>query len=308
MRAISLLLAAAGAVALAAFAIVDPLGAADGWRAGFLLLSAPPIGAVALLLIARIVGADWDAALTPMLSALPWLGFLAIPMVIGQALFHYPDGHLHLWLSPLAFTLRSVLALLFWSWTARALCRGRVTQPGPLLLLHGLVVSVMGYDWLLGVAPAQPESVAPMVLAVMQIGGAAAMACAAGLGTVFQRRDLAYLLVASALGLGYFLYIDFVIVWFGNLPAHVGWYVERNVAPARVLPALALLLGLLAPILLVGLGRSDPARGWAGRSALVALGLIAVWIVAGPGGWTGLGAALAAIFVIGGLAREARRA
>ncbi len=103
-EAISLLVALAGAAALAALAIVDPRSAADGWRAGFLLLSAPPIGAVALLLIARVVGADWDAALMPMLAALPWLGFLAIPVVIGQALFHYPDGHLHLWLSPIAFT------------------------------------------------------------------------------------------------------------------------------------------------------------------------------------------------------------
>jgi len=306
MRAAPLLVALVGAVALAAFAVVDPRAAADGWRAAFLLLSAPPIGALALLLIARVVGADWDAALVPLLPALPWLGFLAIPVVIGQALFHYPDGHLHLWLSPLAFAVRSVLALLFWSWTARAIACAGVTRPGPLLLVHGLVVSVMAYDWLLGVAPAQPESVAPMVLAVMQIGGAAALACATGLGTAAQRRDLAYLLVACGLGLSYFLYIDFVIVWFGNLPAHVGWYVDRRILPAAVLPGLALLLGLLAPMLLVGLGRHDAARGWAGRSALVALGLVAVWIVAGPGGWIGLGAALAATLAIGGLAREAR--
>jgi hypothetical protein len=306
MRAVTLLVALAGTAALAALAIGDPRAAADGWRAAFLLLGAPPIGAVALLLIVRVVGADWDAALMPMLPAVPWLAFLAIPVVIGQALFHYPDGHLHLWLSPLAFTLRSVLALLFWSWTARALLRGTLTQAGPLLLLHGLVVSVIAYDWLLGVAPAQPDSVAPMVLTVMQIGGAAALACAAGLGTANQRRDLAYLLVASALGLSYFLYIDFVIIWFGNLPEHVGWYVDRRILPAALLPISALLLGLLAPILLVGLGRNDAARGWAGRSALLALGLIAVWIVAGPGGWIGLGAALAAIVAVGALAREAR--
>ena len=127
MRAVTLLVALAGTVALAALAIGDPRAAADGWRAAFLLLGTPPIGAVALLLIVRVVGADWDAALMPMLPAVPWLAFLAIPVVIGQALFHYPDGHLHLWLSPLAFTLRSVLALLFWSWTARALLRGTLT-------------------------------------------------------------------------------------------------------------------------------------------------------------------------------------
>ncbi len=305
MRVASLLLALLGAAAVALLAIADPRAAADGWRAAFLLLSAPPIGAVALLLIARVVGADWDAALVPMLPALPWLALLAVPVVIGQALFHHPEGHLQLWLSPMAFAVRSALALLVWSWIGRALRRGTLTQAGPLLLLHGLVVSVMAYDWLLGVAPAQPESVAPMVLAVMQIGGSAALACAAGLGTVSQRRDLAYLLVACALGLSYFLYIDFVIVWFGNLPAHVGWYVDRQTSPAALLPGLALVFGLIAPILLIGLSRSDGARGWAGRSALLALGLIAVWIVAGPGGWIGLAMGLAATLAVGGLAREA---
>jgi hypothetical protein len=301
----ALLLAVAGAIALVLLAILAPQAAADGWRAAFLLLSAPPIGAVALLLIARVVGADWDAALMPLLRAVPWLGVLAIPVVVGQAAFHWPADHLHLWLSPPAFALRSAIALLFWAWTARALaCRSSVPA-GPLLLAHGLVVSVMGYDWLLGVAPAQPNSAAPMILAVMQIGGAAAFACATGSGTPAQRRDLAYLLIACALGLAYLLYIDFVIVWFGNLPEHVGWYVAREAPLPMLLPGAALMLGLLAPILLVGVRRSDPARRRAGLLALVALGLVAVWIAAGPVGWWGLAAALAGILLSGGLARGA---
>ncbi|MBA2934407.1 hypothetical protein HZF05_09880 [Sphingomonas sp. CGMCC 1.13654] len=305
MRAGALLASFVGVVLLAWLAIIDPAAAADGWRAAFLLLSAVPVGAVVLLLIARVVGADWEAALQPLLGPLPWLGFLLIPVVAGQALFHWPAGHLHIWLSPLAFAIRAAFALLFWTWTARALaCRPSVPA-GPLLLAHGLVVSVMGYDWLLGVMPGQPNSAAPMILAVMQIGGAAAFACAAGLGTPAQRRDLAYLIVASGLGLAYLLYIDFAIVWFGNLPAHVGWYVQRGIMPAALLPGLALALGLLGPILLVGIGRSEPARRQAGLLALLGLGLTIVWVAAGPTGWLGLLAAFAGVLAIGGLARGA---
>ena len=289
----------AGFAVLLALVAIAPRAAADGWRAAFLWLSAPPIGAVALLLIARVVGADWDAALKPMLGWTPWLALLAIPLIIDQALFHWPDGHLHVWLSPPAFALRSVVAWAFWAWLARALARDRVLPAGPLLLAHGLVVSVMGYDWLLGSAPAQPNSAAPMILAVVQIGGASALACAAGFGSPPQRRDLAYLLVASALGLAYLLYIDFAIVWFGDLPAHVGWYARRQVMPAAVLPGLALLIGLLAPILLVGLGRDDISRRRAGMSALFALGLTLCWIAAGLAGWLGLLAVLAGIVATG---------
>ena len=295
MRLRAGLVAAAGIVALFVLIAIAPHAAADGWRAAFLWLSAPPIGAVALLLIARVVGADWDAALRPMLGWTPWLALPAIPLIVDQALFHWPDGHLHIWLSPPAFALRSVVGWAFWAWLARALASGRVLPAGPLLLAHGLVVSVMGYDWLLGSAPAQPNSAAPMILAVVQIGGASALACAAGFGSPAQRRDLAYLLVASALGLAYLLYIDFAIVWFGDLPAHVGWYAGRQVMPTAVLPGLALLIGLLAPILFVGLGRNDSARRRAGMSALLALGLTLCWIAAGPAGWLGLLAVLAGI-------------
>jgi len=299
------LVAAVGIAVLLALVAIAPRAAADGWRAAFLWLSAPPIGAVALLLIARVVGADWDAALKPMLGWTSWLALLAIPLIVDQALFHWPNGHLHIWLSPPAFALRSAVAWAFWAWLARALARGRVLPAGPLLLAHGLVVSVMGYDWLLGSVPAQPNSAAPMILAVVQIGGASALACAAGFGSPQQRRDLAYLLVASALGLAYLLYIDFAIVWFGDLPAHVGWYTGRQVMPAAVLPGLALLIGLLAPILLVGLGRNDTARRQAGTSALLALGFVLCWISAGPAGWIGLFAMLAGIVAIGACVRGA---
>jgi hypothetical protein len=290
-------------VLLGALVTHDPRVAADGWRAAFLLLSAPPLGAVALLLIAQVVGADWDAALQPLLPAVPWMALLAIPVAIGQALFHWPDAHLHVWLSPPLFAVRSLVALLFWAATARALQRGSVARPGPLLFAHGLIVSVMAYDWLLGAAPAQPNSAAPMMLATMQIGGAAAWACAAGLGRATQRRDLAYLIVAAGIGMAYLLYMDFVIVWFGNLPGHVGWYGARHDLPAALLPGLALALGLLAPALLVGIGRSDRARAWAGGSALLALGLIAVWMVAASGGWIALLAASTAIAIAGGSAK-----
>lgn len=138
-----------------------------------------------------------------------------------------------------------------------------------------------------------------MMLAVMQIGGAAAFVCAAGLGMFEQRRDLAYLVIACALGIAYLVYIDFVIVWFGNLPEHVGWYAARYDPPAVLLPALALLIGLFVPILLIGLGANDTARAWAGRCALIALGLIATWFVAASGGWLGLLAALAGVATVG---------
>jgi hypothetical protein len=141
-----------------------------------------------------------------------------------------------------------------------------------------------------------------MMLAVMQIGAAAAFACAARLGTAAQRRDLAYLIVASALGLAYLIYMDFVIVWFGDLPEHVGWYAQRYGLSA-ILPATATAIGLFAPILLVGIGRSDAARRQAGGLALLALALILAWFSAGSAVYLGLLALLATVVMVGGTIR-----
>ena len=66
------------------------------------------------------------------------------------------------------------------------------------------------------------------------------------------RRDLAYLVTASGLGLAYLLYIDFAIVWFGNLPAHVAWYATRFDLP---------IVALLVP------PSSEPSRFYPDRTA-----------------------------------------
>jgi hypothetical protein len=65
-----------------------------------------------------------------------------------------------------------------------------------------------------------------------------------------------------------------------------------------------LAIGLLGPIVLVGIGRNDAARRRAGQLALPALALVAAWLVVGPMGWLGLLAGLAAIIAVAGLAKE----
>ncbi|HET8612256.1 MAG TPA: hypothetical protein VFL92_05770, partial [Sphingomonas sp.] len=205
------------------------------------------------------------------------------------------------------FLIRSAIALGFWSWMARSLMRGGPLLPGPALLVHGVIVSFIAFDWIMGVAPAQPNSAIGMVLATMQIGAACAFACLARMGDLRRRRDFSYLMIACGLALAYFLYMDFVIVWFGNLPAHVGWYLDRHDLPAALLPGLCLILGLFAPALLVPALRGDRGRVWSAASALIALALIDDWFVAGPDGWAGLAAMIASIAVVLFLALPVRR-
>jgi hypothetical protein len=309
MSPIRIILTLLAACLLAVVTILAPQAAADGWRAAFLLLSAAPIGAIALLLIGRLTGAGWQPPLMPLLPLMPWLVPLAVPVVLGQALFHHPVAHLNFWLSWPMFVLRSAIALAFWIWVSRALLLEGPARPGVALAAHGVIVSVMAFDWILGASPAQPNSGIGMTMAAEQIGAACAVVCLLRLGTAAQRRDLSYLLIACALGVSYLLYMDFAIVWFGNLPDHVGWYVDRYALPAAAIPGLALAIGLFVPILLIAFLRDATGRAWAGAAALIALGLIADWQVAGEDGWLALVATLATtVLILLMIPREARRA
>ena len=77
----------------------------------FLSVGAIPVGAVLLLLIARVSGADWARALGP-LTRLIWLLLPAfVPLVVQQALFVVRPPHLVLWMAWPFFALRGAAAI-----------------------------------------------------------------------------------------------------------------------------------------------------------------------------------------------------
>ena len=268
-------------IALAALLFAAPQATLAVWRALFLAAGSVPIGAVALLMIARLTGADWRAALVPFARPAPLLIAAVVPVIVQQALFVAPPAHLAGWLWWPAFAARSLIAIGIWCWLARSAVAGRLSQRGAAigLVAHGLAVTIVGTDWILGVAPGQPQSAIGMVLVTMQLLAACAAACLLRTGDARVRRDLSFLLLAAALGLGYLLFMDFLSVWYGNLPQRVGGYVARGAMPWRWLPPAALGLGLAVPIAATAFGRDDRARRVAGGSALVGAVLIATWLV-----------------------------
>ena len=293
------MIAGVGAVLLAVLLVRAPAAALAGWRAAFLALGAAPVGAMLLLLIARLTGADWDAALRPV-ARMTWLLLPAFgPVVAEQALFVTPPPHLAVWLAWPFFAARGVGAIALWWWLARRLARGGMSPLGAGLALvaHGVVLTIVGTDWLLGDAPGQPQSAVAMVMVTMEVLAATALACLLRLGRERTRRDLSFLMIAAALGLAYLLFMDFLIVWYGDLPTRVGWYVARTAWPWAPLPSLALASGLALPIICVGLFRTDRARMVGGCGAITGLLLAAAWIAAPP-----IGLALLAMAASGLLA------
>lgn len=298
MRWVAALGAFSMAVALAGFA---PREAALGWRVAFLTGGAPLLGAVLLLLIARVVGADWGA-FRPLAAPVPLLLVGVLPIVGAQWAAELPD-HLRLWANPWAVGVRGLIAVALFAFAARRVAGASRSFAAVALALYAVLVSPVAFDWLLGMTPGHSVSAAGMMLACAQVGGA----CAALLLTQPDARiarDMGGMLVAAALGLSYLAFMDYVIHWYGDLPERVAWYVPRVAVGPSLVAAAALLLGLGVPIVALGVLREPPARRMAGASALAGLFLFNCWWVGG-----GLLAAAVALLLAAGcwLAMPRRR-
>lgn len=256
------------------------LALAAAWRIAFLAVGTPIMGAVLLLAIARVTGADWwpfdplAAKVGRLIPVAALLGLCALP--------NPAPAHLALWMSWWGIGLRALIAT-----TALALASARlrsgadVTLAAIILAVTALLITPIASDWMLSQAPGHPVSAIGMMLFTQSLAGATAFALAAELGSVEFRRDMARLMIAAVLGLGYLAYMDYLIVWYGNLPSRVGFYAERSAPAQGFLVCAALAAGILAPIGLLWQSRARWSERMAGLGVLAALFLFDAWWIGG---------------------------
>jgi hypothetical protein len=253
---------------------------ADAWRILFLTASAPAIGGVLLLAIARVTGARWDAIALPPIAmrlAIPGAALLGLAQLASP-----PPAHLALWMNPLFVGIRAALAAGLLAFAGARIAPGQSTTFAAVTLaLYAALVTPIASDWLLGQVPGHSVSAIGMMLCVEQIAGACALALAVGRGKGRFRGDMAGLMIAAMLALSYFAFVDYLIIWFGNLPARVGFYLAHGGPAGGALIWLALATGLAIPIAALVVKRDAIGQRIAGISTLLALLLFNGWWVGG---------------------------
>lgn len=256
--------------------VLAPVAAATGWRLAFVVAGAPIAGAVVMLLIARVTGAGWRW-FAPLAAAVPLLVIGAVGIGVIQ-LAAPPPAHLGVWQQPISVGVRGVLAAGALAWAGVRLVRGAsVTFAAVALTIYAIVSTAIGSDWLLGGSPGHAVSAIGMMLATQEIGAACAVVLLLGWGDERFRRDMGKLLVAAGLGLSYMIFMDFLILWYGDLPSKIGWYVDRARPLLDVVVGLALICCLFVPIAAQALIGGRMGQRIAGASALAGLVLIDLW-------------------------------
>lgn len=264
-----LIAAIAGLVVLA---ILEPVVALRGWLAAFVWATMIPIGALILLLVSRLTGGGWSIILGPVLEtaarAVAGTALIATPVLIfSAALYQWqaspltPKSLTGAYMTAPLFALRSVIA--FCIWTLLVWMPGlRATNLGAGIGLFVLAVltNIIPVDWIISAEPGFYSSGFGFGFGVEQVLSALAVCAVTGVtrSNARQSRDLAGMIIAAILGTVYMYYMEFAVIWYGNLPGKVDWFNHRGDAPWAEIGGVAFAIGAFVPFLLL---LNDRIRG-----------------------------------------------
>jgi hypothetical protein len=196
---------------------------------------------------------------------LPVLALLILPLLLGLHLLypwtdadHYHDNpvmleKLRFYLNVPFFIIRAaayfaawlVIAIFLNRWSQEQTLHPIPTQPrrfrlisGPGLAVYGLTITFASVDWFMSLEPEWFSSIYGVIVAVGQLLAAFAFAVLT-LAVLAKRpplqsvvsptvlNDLGGLLLAFTMLWAYVAFSQFLLIWAGNLPEEITWYLPR---------------------------------------------------------------------------------
>lgn len=218
-----------------------------------------PIGALIILMILPLVGGEWGRLVSIPLRAtartFPVAGLLFIPVLAGI-------GHIYSWaetqhgaraltgvfqqlyLSLYFYIPRTVACFVIWIALAHGVLRERSSERlkrwcAPGLVVMGLTGCMSSWDWMMSLEPKfHSTAFGPIVLLGETLQAISFAIAVLWLfrellkpGQIGSRKalaDLGSFLQVAVLGWTYLHFMQYLVLWSGDLPDAVGWYVHRT--------------------------------------------------------------------------------
>jgi hypothetical protein len=256
--------------------------------------------------------------LVPAARGIPLLLAAFLPVLLFRN-WIYAWDQLHLapdvralYLNPAFFDARTIIALAVWSGMAWCTVWRRALTSGLGLVAHLILMTFIPADWVLTLPPGSVSAGFGFGFGIEQIGAALSLAAVLAVQGRDPRacRDLAGMILSVLLGTMYFVSMQFIITWYGNIPDKVHWYVVRSSAGLSTLALAAVVIGAVLPFLAIlhPSVRGEPAKlRWVGGLALCGIALHVAWLTAPALGAVTQVPALLATLVIAGLLATAAR-
>ena len=295
-----------GALACVAGYVMQPEQLMRGYLIGYMLWLGLSLGCMALLMVQHLSGGLWGLSIRRILEAaskgLPLILVLFLPLALGR---HY----LYAWMSDPSLTehsawylnmpfwwLRQVMYFAVWLGLMWVLNKRSALQDEPsavghqprfqLLsgigaLLYALTISFAAVDWVMSLDPAWGSTIYGLIFVAGQ--GLSALAFGVILLTVFTRsspyreiikpmqfHDLGKLMLAFVMLFAYFSFSQWLIIWAGNLPEEIGWFLHRIRGGWGVVALLIILFHFALPFaLLLSRDRKRDGRRLIGLALLL---------------------------------------
>lgn len=239
---------AAGAAGTVIALLIDPRTALAAYLASVVAVTAIPIGAVAILMTSYLVrGRRTETLHAPLAAAvctMPVAALLFVPVLSGLS-WLYPwaqdsaslGAFKSIYLAPWFFVARTVIYFAVWTvlafWAMRAWNDPpRMTMTGSAgLIVYALTVSFAGVDWFESLTPDFHSSTYGLLFVSFEMLTGLAFGLAAVLIWGPRPRPLGgygALLLSMLLLWAYLHAMQYIVIWAGDIPEEVAWYIERS--------------------------------------------------------------------------------
>ncbi len=221
-------------------------------------------------------------------KTLPLVGLLFIPICFGIH-YLYPWAmparvaadkilqHKHPYLSVPFFTARAVIAFAIWSWMAYLLNKWSREQDatrdpapmkrlrklsGPGLVIYPLTITFVFVDWVMSLEPDWFSTIFPILICIGQMlsGLAFVILLLAWIGPRTSLSEiigkenfhhLGSLLLAFTMLWAYMAFSQLLVIWSGNLPHEISWYLHRIAGGWRWVLVFLVLFHFFGPFFLL---------------------------------------------------------
>ncbi|HME31925.1 MAG TPA: hypothetical protein VKG65_04155 [Terriglobales bacterium] len=233
-----------------------------GYLIAYMFWTGLSLGCLALLMVQYLSAGLWGLVIRRVLESaakcLPLMLLLFLPILVFRT-------HLYAWMTNPALTERNHWYLNMPGWIIRCLVYFAIwiglqvvlskrgdTQDYPLtgvrphfqglsgigLVVYALTVSFAAVDWIMSLDPTWGSTIYGLIFVAGQ--GLSALAFSVIMLTVFtnsspyreiikpmQFHDLGKLMLAFVMLFAYFSFSQWLIIWAGNLPEEIGWFLHR---------------------------------------------------------------------------------
>lgn len=229
--------------------MTDPALWLRAWLSAWIFWTGAASGSVALLLLHHLTGGGWGEILRRPLersaAMLPLLGIASLPVILGAERIYGAEIH------PLLFALR--IAAYFGVWCALAVLQRRAPRwSGPGLIVLFAISTAAWWDTVVRVDPSFRSSVIALLLIVSNASAAVAIALLFNRAVPASSRAGAGALLATvSLLWGYLAFAQYLVVWSGNLPGEISWYLPRTENGWRPFALALLTMQIAVPLVLL---------------------------------------------------------